>query len=78
MADNELSLTPLHQLAPMMRARELSPVDLVEAFLGKIEKTNDTLKAYITVAVEKARWTARAQTDLIQTGGFNGWWHGIP
>ncbi|MCA1687525.1 MAG: hypothetical protein LC714_02770, partial [Actinobacteria bacterium] len=42
----ELCFTPATELASRIRRRDLSPVELVEAFLERIEKRNPGINAY--------------------------------
>lgn len=78
MENNYLNTRPLYQLAPMIERGDISPVDLVEAFLNQIEKTNDVLKTYIHVIAEKARLAAKASADQIKNGNYLGVLHGLP
>jgi aspartyl-tRNA(Asn)/glutamyl-tRNA(Gln) amidotransferase subunit A len=56
---------------------ELSPVDLVEACLSRIEKIADT-NTFITVNADQARSVAAATASLIASGYKIGPLHGIP
>ncbi|MBM7365370.1 amidase [Gordonia hydrophobica] len=57
--------------------RDLSPVDLVEACLDRVDRVKET-NAFITVNADEARAVARACTDLIAAGYRIGPLHGIP
>jgi len=63
---------------PLIRAGELSPVDLVEAYLARIAAIDSRVHAYIHVAAERARAAAREATREIAAGGWRGPLHGIP
>jgi amidase len=52
-------LTALEQAAAV-RAKEISPVDLVDHYLGRVERLSDAVGAFITVTGEAARTSARA------------------
>lgn len=74
---------PLHQLtiaeaAPLIERRELSPVDLTEAFLARIEAVNPKLDAFVCVTPDRARADARRAADEIAAGNYRGPLHGIP
>jgi Asp-tRNA(Asn)/Glu-tRNA(Gln) amidotransferase A subunit family amidase len=56
----ELCYTPATKLAAAIRAKEISPVEVTEAVLARIERLNPRLNAYCTVTAELARTTARA------------------
>jgi Asp-tRNA(Asn)/Glu-tRNA(Gln) amidotransferase A subunit family amidase len=64
--------------ARLIKAKQLSPVELVRAYLKRIEQWDGILRAWITVdpagALEKAR-TAEAE---IMRGEYRGPLHGIP
>lgn len=61
----------------LLRAGELSPVDLVEAHLARIEAVDDRLHAFILVTAEEARAAARAAEAEIRAGDWRGPLHGI-
>ena len=78
MTTAELVFTSLSDLAQRLKTGDLSPVELVLAYLKKIDLNNAKLKAYISVvgdvAVKKAK---QAETD-IRNGNYRGPLHGIP
>ncbi|MGA2600393.1 MAG: amidase, partial [Bryobacteraceae bacterium] len=49
----------LAQMAALIRARELSPVDLVEAHLRQIDRHNSNLNAFVRVLGDEAMETAQ-------------------
>ncbi|MGI9475624.1 MAG: amidase [Hyphomicrobiaceae bacterium] len=78
MVNAELCFNSIADLAPKLRTGELSPVDVVEALLARIDEHNDFLKAYLHVDAEGARKAARAAEIEIAAGGYRGPLHGIP
>jgi aspartyl-tRNA(Asn)/glutamyl-tRNA(Gln) amidotransferase subunit A len=64
--------------APLIRARALSPTELTEMYLGRIEHLDPTINAYITVTAERARADAARATEEIAAGEYRGPLHGIP
>ena len=62
----------------LIRARKLSPVDLVRASLDRIERYDGVLRAYITVLSERALAQARDAEREIAAGNYRGPLHGIP
>jgi Asp-tRNA(Asn)/Glu-tRNA(Gln) amidotransferase A subunit family amidase len=56
----------------------VSPVDLTEAVLARIDALNPTLNAYITITAEAARAAARAAEFEIAAGNYRGALHGMP
>jgi aspartyl-tRNA(Asn)/glutamyl-tRNA(Gln) amidotransferase subunit A len=66
------------QLAALLRDRRLSPVDLTEAYLGRIERLDPRLHTYIRVLPEQARAAARQAEVEIGRGDWRGPLHGVP
>jgi aspartyl-tRNA(Asn)/glutamyl-tRNA(Gln) amidotransferase subunit A len=71
-------LDTIVDLAPRLRRKEVSPVELTRACLDRIEKLNPTLNAFITVTAESALAEARAAEAEIARGEWRGPLHGIP
>src|ERR1700693_2759077 len=71
-------LETIVELAPRLRRRELSPVEVTRACLDRIEKLNPALNAFITVAAESALAEARVAEIEISRGEWRGPLHGIP
>ena len=46
---------PASEQAQLLRARKLSPVELTDAYLARIEALNPQLNAFITVTADRAR-----------------------
>ncbi len=65
-------------LGAMLREREISPVELTEAYLERIARTDQTLRAYITVTDTVARKAARKAETEIMKGKWRGPFHGVP
>ena len=66
------------ELAPRLRRKEVSPVELTQACLDRIEKLNPALNAFITVTAESALAEARGAEAEIARGEWRGPLHGIP
>ena len=62
------------ELAALIRARSLSPADVVEAYLKRIEAFDGTLKAFNAVTAD----AARAEALRLQGTPWSGPLHGIP
>lgn len=78
-----MALTDLLQLGiaealQHIRTRQLSPVELVRAYLERIEKLNPTLNVYLTVLSEGALAAATAAEHAVMHGEALGPLHGIP
>jgi aspartyl-tRNA(Asn)/glutamyl-tRNA(Gln) amidotransferase subunit A len=66
MREEGLTAAPLVELAGALRRRRLSPVELVDAYLGRIDQTQE-LRAYITPPDGRARRQAqRAEARLLR------------
>ena len=74
----ELCYTPATELVAAIRARMLSPGQLVDAVLARIEAVNPRLNAYLTVDAEGARAAARAAEAAVMRGGALPPLHGLP
>jgi len=65
-------------LAQEIREGSLSPVDLVDAYLDRIDDHDGEVNAYITVLGDRAREQARAAERAIERGDDLGPLHGVP
>jgi aspartyl-tRNA(Asn)/glutamyl-tRNA(Gln) amidotransferase subunit A len=57
---------------------DLSPVDLTEAYLARIDEVDPAVGAYVTVTAERAREDAKRAADELARGNHRGPLHGIP
>jgi aspartyl-tRNA(Asn)/glutamyl-tRNA(Gln) amidotransferase subunit A len=84
MNETALAFATITEIAHLFRAGKLSPVELTELMLARIERSNPKLNAYITVTDELARMQAkRAEAELgtrgkRKTRTDRGLLHGIP
>ena len=78
MSQTNLISRPVHELARDIAARRLSPVELVEAFLARIEAREPKLQAFVEIYGEDARLTAKGAEQAIRSGHAVGPLHGIP
>jgi Asp-tRNA(Asn)/Glu-tRNA(Gln) amidotransferase A subunit family amidase len=74
----DLAFTPAWKQAELVAARKVSPVELVELYLRRIEKVDHTLHAFITVAAEYATDAARKAESRVMQGEPIGPLHGVP
>ena len=70
----ELAFAGVLDLAARVRAREVSPLELVDLYLGRIERLDPPLNSYVTVDAEGARAAARAAGKADADAPF----HGVP
>jgi aspartyl-tRNA(Asn)/glutamyl-tRNA(Gln) amidotransferase subunit A len=66
------------ELALLIRKHTVSPVDIVQAYLERIEALNEDLRAYLYIASDQALAAARAAEIDIMAGNYRGALHGIP
>jgi aspartyl-tRNA(Asn)/glutamyl-tRNA(Gln) amidotransferase subunit A len=78
MDDGDLGYLSVHDLAGRIRRRELSPVEVVEAHLRRIEALNPRLSAFLTLTADRALEEARRAEAEIASGHWRGPLHGIP
>src|SRR5437899_4454589 len=76
--ESDPSLLPAHILASEIASRRLSPVDLVEALLDRIQAKTGKLRPFAEVYPEEARLAAEAADKAIRSGHAIGPLHGIP
>ena len=69
---------PVHVQAAEIAARHLSPVDLVDEYLARIERLEPKLQAFVSVNAANARLAAEAADKAIRSGHAVGPLHGIP
>jgi len=60
MDEREVAYTSALEQAAMVRAGDVTPTELVDCYLARIERLNPALNAYVTVAADVAREQARA------------------
>jgi aspartyl-tRNA(Asn)/glutamyl-tRNA(Gln) amidotransferase subunit A len=65
-------------LARQIRTKEISPVEVVEAALARIEALRPTVNAFITVTADEARAAARRAEAAVMAGERLGPLHGVP
>ncbi len=78
MNNDEFAFASIEQLAPLLRRKKLSPVELVKMLLARIERLNPKLNAYLTVTAEQALAAARKAEAEILRGRWRGPLHGVP
>ena len=76
--DQELTVTPAYRLRELIGAKQLSPVELTEACLRRVEALNPELNAFLTVCADEALRDARTAEEAVQRGDSLGPLHGIP
>jgi aspartyl-tRNA(Asn)/glutamyl-tRNA(Gln) amidotransferase subunit A len=72
------ALLPLHTLSTAIQAQRLSPAELTERLLARIERLDGKLHAFIALYAEEARLAAEAAEKAIRAGQSVGPLHGVP
>jgi Asp-tRNA(Asn)/Glu-tRNA(Gln) amidotransferase A subunit family amidase len=75
---NDLVFLSAVLMAERIRKKRLSPVEIVDAHLGQIERLNPTLNAFVQVDAEGARQAAQDAEIAVMHGKTLGPLHGIP
>jgi len=78
MNDEDLCFTPASVLAPMIRAKQLSPVELMSAVLARIEALEPTLNAFAVLRADAAMEGAKAAEAALMAGEAKGALFGLP
>jgi len=75
---HELCFTPATEMARRIAARELSPVELVDAVLARAETLEPQLNMFALPMFDTARQAAREAEKAVMTGGALGRCNGVP
>ncbi len=78
MSSAELCFIPATELARLIRARQISPVELTRAVLERVERLNPIVNAFCTVTADAALAAAREAEQAAMKGALRGPLHGIP
>jgi len=76
--NEELCYTSAVTLVNMIKSKEISPVELTDAFLERIDAINPKLNAYVTLLHDDARSQAKEAEAMMQRGDELGLLHGLP
>ena len=74
----ELCFLTAGQLSRLIRRKEVSPVEVTQAHLARIDALEPILNSFITVTGEEAMAAARQAEQEIQQGNYRGPLHGVP
>ena len=64
----DLAFTSAVDLAKLYRARQVSPLEVMQAVLARIDDVNPAVNAVVTLARESALWEARRATAALRRG----------
>ena len=74
----ELTYLTIGEAASLISRGELSPVELAQAHLERIQRLQPRLNSFITITAEAAMTSARLLKDEVLAGKWRGSLHGIP
>lgn len=75
---SDLDHASVTEVAPLLRAREVSPVELARRSLERIAQRDPELNAFQLVLADEALAAAREAEREIRRGGYRGPLHGVP
>ena len=75
---SELAFLTIAEASRLIAGRKLSPVELTEAYLGRIDAFDSQLDSFVTLTAERARAEAKQAEAAIMSAGPRGPLHGIP
>ena len=78
MATNELCFLSIAQLADQIKKRTVSPVEITQAYLDRIQTVDAKLNSYISVTAEQALQEAKLAEAQISNNAYLGPLHGVP
>ncbi|HEX3347726.1 MAG TPA: amidase family protein [Acetobacteraceae bacterium] len=78
MNEDDLAYLPAASLAPMIAARTISPVEVVDTILARIGRLEPRVNAFAYLAADQARAAARAAEAAVMRGDALGPLHGVP
>ncbi len=78
MSASEFCYWPISKLTAAYRSRRLSPVEVTEAMIERVEQLNPSLNAYIEPLAKRARASALAAEQEMSSHIFRGPLHGVP
>ncbi|MQF64501.1 amidase [SAR202 cluster bacterium AC-409-J13_OGT_754m] len=74
----DICYASIEELATLIKNKELSPTEIVQCYLERIEATEPILNSFITVLNEQALSSAQTIEKEIYQGNYKGVFHGIP
>jgi len=68
----DVTAATLTEMAALVKSQRVSPLELTQAYLDRIDRLNPIVNAYITVTAERALADAHSAGDEIAAGGYRG------
>ena len=76
--DDDLAFAPASELRRLIAGKEVSPVELTELYLRRIDRLDSRLDSYLTVAHDQAISAARSAEEAVMRGDDLAPLHGLP
>jgi Asp-tRNA(Asn)/Glu-tRNA(Gln) amidotransferase A subunit family amidase len=74
----DIAFWPVTQLAALLRAKQISSVELTKLYLDRLQRYDPILKCVVTLTADLALKQARRADREFARGEYRGWLHGIP
>ncbi len=78
MQESPLHFKTISQVASLIESKQLSPAELTEAMLARIDAIDGIYKSYATVMADQAMASAREAESAVGSGNYKGPLHGVP
>lgn len=75
---HELAEKSIGELAPLLKEKKISPVEITKDVIANIRERNDKINAYIDIFENQALESAKHMEQEIMSGHYRGPLHGIP
>lgn len=76
--ESDIAFACLNDLSHWVKSKQISPVELTNLYLARLEKYGGSLLNVVTLTADRAIAAAReAETEVVR-GRYRGWLHGIP
>jgi aspartyl-tRNA(Asn)/glutamyl-tRNA(Gln) amidotransferase subunit A len=78
MSASDIAYIPAVEMSAAIREKRLSPVEVIDVILTRIDRLNPRLNAYCTILAEDARRQAKEAEKAVMKGENLGALHGVP
>ncbi|MDB5056168.1 MAG: glutamyl-tRNA(Gln) amidotransferase subunit [Bacilli bacterium] len=75
---DEVAYMSIAEMTKKIKSRDLSPVEIIDSTIQRIEKRNQSLNAFVYYAFEHARKVAKQAEKALYSGEKLGILHGVP
>ena len=77
-SEEDVAFLPVHRLAALIRERHISPTELTEIYLERLQRYDPVLLCAVTILGGRGREEAQQAEEEIRAGEWKGPLHGIP